>query len=145
MLFATLVLVAVNGEHDGLQQCVDLGHGHQAAEMGDMARLGLEQEQQVAVLLRLLVVGKEALLQLGSVVKMACDLVLLHAQLARVRRTHAVHSYLFQRHAILNEQCYPRVEVAHVFFENKVLLRLRRDPALEFAQYLLGCRLLACA
>jgi hypothetical protein len=36
-------------------------------------------------------------------------------------------AYLFQRHAVLNEQRYSGVEVAHVFLKYEVLLRLRRD------------------
>lgn len=49
MLLAALVLVAVKREHDRLQQDVDLGHRDQAAERRDVPRLGLEQEEEVAV------------------------------------------------------------------------------------------------
>ena len=33
-------------------------------------------------------------------------------------------AYLFQCHAVLNKQCYPGVEVADIFLEYEVLLRL---------------------
>jgi hypothetical protein len=52
-------------------------------------------------------------------------------------------TYFFQRHAVLNEQGYPRVKIPHVLFEDEVLLRLRRDLGLEFAEDLLGCAQLA--
>jgi hypothetical protein len=41
VLFTTLVLVSVNGEHDGLEEGVDLGHGNQTAQVGDVTRFGL--------------------------------------------------------------------------------------------------------
>ena len=46
-----------------------------------MPRLGLEQEEEISVFLRLVVVREEALLQLGGFVEVACDLVLLCARL----------------------------------------------------------------
>jgi hypothetical protein len=80
VLFTAFVLVSVDGEHDGLQQRINLGHGNQTTEVGNMPRLGLQQEQQVAVLLRLVVVGENAFLHLGGIFKMACDFVLLEYQ-----------------------------------------------------------------
>ena len=35
-------------------------------------------------------------------------------------------AYLFQRHAVLNKQRYPRVEVSYVLLQHEVLLRLTR-------------------
>jgi hypothetical protein len=67
MFFATLILVSVDGEHDRLQERVDLGHGNKSAEMGDMTRLRLEQEEQVAIFLRLIVVWEYSFLHLGSI------------------------------------------------------------------------------
>ena len=58
VLFSTIVLISVDGEHDRLQELIDFGHGDEAAEMRNMPGLGLEQKQKVAVLLRPLVVGK---------------------------------------------------------------------------------------
>jgi hypothetical protein len=75
---------------------------------------------------------------------MARDFVLLQQSVA-AGQLGAMQTYLFQRHAVLDQQRYPRVEIAHVFFEDEVLLRLRRDLGLEFAQYLLGCLQLAAA
>lgn len=51
------------------------------------------------------------------------------------------NAYLFQSHAVLDKQCYPRVEVADVFLEYEVLLRLGRDFGFQLSQYLLGCQL----
>lgn len=77
MFFAAFVLVPVDGKHDGLQQCIDLGHGNKTTQMRNVSRLRLEEEKQVAVLLRLVVVGEEALLQFGGLFEVACDFVLL--------------------------------------------------------------------
>lgn len=107
MLFAAFVLVAVDGEHDRLQQSIDLGHGNQPTEMCNVPGLRLEQEQQVSVFLRLLIVGKEALLQLGSFVEVTCDFVLLGTVSPGVVSQMLYHTYLLQRHAVLNQQCYP--------------------------------------
>lgn len=52
--------------------------------------------------------------------------------------------YLFQRHTVLDEQCYPRVKIADVLLEHEVFLRLRGDFRLELSQDLLGCGLLDC-
>jgi len=48
--------------------------------------------------------------------------------LRRKMRTH-----LFQCHAVLDKQRYPRVQIAHILLEDKVLLGLRRDLGLELA------------
>lgn len=142
MLFTALVLVAVDCEHDRLQKSIDFGHGDEATEVGDVPRLRLEQEEQVSILLCLLVVGEEAFLQFGGIVEVVGDFVLLgkwvRPGLSRwFRRSRA---YLFQGHAVLDKQCYPRVEVTDVLFEDEVLLGLRGDLGFEFAQYFLGWR-----
>lgn len=79
MLFAAFVLIAVDGEHDGLQKRVDFSHGDKSAEMGNVPRLRLEQEQKIAVFLCLFIVGEEAFLQFGSLVEMTGNFVLLFA------------------------------------------------------------------
>ena len=79
MLFSTFILIPVDGEHDGLQQRVDFGHGNKAAEMRNVPRLRLEEKEQVSVFLRLLVIGKEALLKLSGFIEVACNLILLRA------------------------------------------------------------------
>jgi hypothetical protein len=38
VLLTALVLVSVDGKHDGLEQRIDFGHGNQAAEMGNVSR-----------------------------------------------------------------------------------------------------------
>jgi hypothetical protein len=48
--------------------------------MRNVPWLGLEEEEKIAVLLRLIVVGKEALLELGGFIEVACDLVLLNSR-----------------------------------------------------------------
>ena len=106
-----------------------------------MARFGLEEEEQVAVFLRLFVVGEEAFLEFEAVCKVVGDFVLLDMSVVITQTRRRAH--LFQCHAVLDEQGYARVEIAHILFEDKVLLGLRRDLGLEFAEYLLSCRQLA--
>lgn len=77
MLFTTLILVSVDGEHDGLKEGVDLGHGNEPGEVRDVPRFRLQQEQEVAISLRLLVVRKDAFLYICGVFQVACNLVLL--------------------------------------------------------------------
>lgn len=80
MLFATLVLIAVDGEHDRLQQRIDFGHADEPAEMCDVSRLGLEEEKQIAVLLHFLVVWEEAFLNFGRVFEMTSHLIALYSR-----------------------------------------------------------------
>lgn len=104
MLFTALVLVPVDGEHDSLQERVDLGHGHQPRQVRNVSRLGLQQEQQVSISLRLLVVWKDTFLYIGRVFQVACDLVLLQSVsglLVVVQRQRCL-SHLLKRHAVLN-------------------------------------------
>jgi hypothetical protein len=82
VLLAALVLVSVDGEHDGLQQRVNLGHGDEPAEMRNVARLRLQQKQQIAVLLCLVVVGEETFLQFHALFEVARDFVLLRRSVA---------------------------------------------------------------
>lgn len=77
MLFATLVLVSVNGEHDGLEEGIDLGHGDQTAQVGNVTRFGLQEEQKVAVFLGSFIIREESLLWIGGVIEVARDFVLL--------------------------------------------------------------------
>lgn len=77
MLLTTLVLVTIDGEHDCLQQRINLGHRDQSAKVSDVSRLRLEQEQQIAVLLSLVIVGEEALLHIGRIFQVTGYFVLL--------------------------------------------------------------------
>jgi hypothetical protein len=138
MLLSALVLVSVNGKHDGLQERLDLGHGHEAAEVRNVSGLRLQEEQQVSVSLRLVVIGKGALLHLGGILEMACDFVLL--LLSEEQRRGSRKTYLLEGHAVLDQEGNSRVEIANVLFEDKVLFGLRRDLCFEFAQDLLGCK-----
>ena len=45
--------------------------------MRDIAWLRLKKKEQVAVLLRLLIVGKETFLKVRRILKVTCDLILL--------------------------------------------------------------------
>jgi hypothetical protein len=77
MLFSALILVPIDREHDGLEERVDLGHCDETAEVCNVARLGLEEEQQISVFLRLLIVGEEAFLDLCRLVHVARHLLAL--------------------------------------------------------------------
>jgi hypothetical protein len=81
MLFAAFVLISVDGKHDRLQQRVDLRHRDQPTQVGDVPGLGLQKKQEVAVFLRLVVVGKDTLLHLESILEMARDFILLQISL----------------------------------------------------------------
>jgi len=52
VLFSTFVLVTVEGEHDRLEEGVNFGQANETTERGDVARLGLEEEEEVGVLLK---------------------------------------------------------------------------------------------
>lgn len=80
MLFATLVLVSVDGEHDGLEEGINFGHGDQSAEVGDMAGFGLQEEEQIAVLLGSFVVWEEPFLRVCGVIEVAGDFILLRGE-----------------------------------------------------------------
>lgn len=58
MLFTTLVLVTVQREHDGLQQCVNLWKADKSAQRCNMSGLALEYEKEVAVQLHSTIIGK---------------------------------------------------------------------------------------
>lgn len=77
MLLSALILVSIDGEHNRLKQRIDLRHGNQSTEMRDVPRLGLQEEQKVAIFLGLIIVGEYALLQVGRVLEVAGDFVLL--------------------------------------------------------------------
>lgn len=77
VLFATLILIPVNREHDCLQQRIYLRHRDKATQMGDMPGLGLEQEKQVSVFLGFVVIGEDTLLHFGGVFEMTRNFILL--------------------------------------------------------------------
>ena len=62
MLFTTFILISVYREHNCLKQRINLGHCDKTAEMSNVSWFGLEEEEKIAVFLRLLVVWKETLL-----------------------------------------------------------------------------------
>lgn len=68
MLFATLVLVSVDGEHDGLQKGIDFGHRDKSAKVSNMTGFGLEKEEQVSIFLSLIIVRKETFLRIRGVI-----------------------------------------------------------------------------
>ena len=105
MLFTTLILISVDGEHNGLKKCIDFGHIHQATEMRNVPRLGLEQEEEVTIFLCLFIVREETLLDIGGLIQMVGHFVLLSA-VSQVPNVEVDQPYLLQCHAILNEQRY---------------------------------------
>ena len=52
MLFSRFVLVTVEGEHDGLEEGVDFAERDEATQGSNVPGLGLEQKEQVRVLLQ---------------------------------------------------------------------------------------------
>lgn len=113
--------------------------------MCNMSRLGLKEEEQVAVSLRPLVVGKQPQLYI-VVVQMCRDLVLLDDKSVK-RSSLCMHhkADLFQTQSVLNQQGYPSVQISYVLFQDEVPLRLRRDLRLEIAQRFLGYYLVSPA
>lgn len=95
--------------------------------MGNVSRFRLQQEKEVAVFLRFFVIGEEALLQVGCIFEVAGDLVLLSRKttvsLAKLGPVHG-KTYLLKCHTVLDQQSDPRIQVAHVLFQYKVLLGL---------------------
>lgn len=134
MLFATLVLVSVNSEHDGLEEGIDLGHGDQAAQVGNVTRFGLQEEQKVAVFLGSFIIREESLLWVGGVIEVARDFVLLEENECvsknviepstswRRMVSPTGKAYLFQRHSVLNQQGDSRIQVSHILFQDEILL-----------------------
>lgn len=47
-------------------------------------------------------------------------------------------TYLISRHAVMNQQCNPRIQISDVPLQYKVLFTLGRDLALEIAKTFLG-------
>lgn len=109
--------------------------------MGNVSGLRLQQEHQIPVFLCLVVVRESPLLHLRGVFKVACDFVLLAGPLVLRQRDRGKRAatYLFEGHAVLDQERNARVEVANVLLENEVLLGLRRDLGLEVPQNLLSC------
>ena len=104
MLFAALVLVSIEGEHDCLEECVDLGQADETAEGGNVSRFGLEEEEEVGVLLELALVGE---VTFGGVhiFKMLFDFVLLKAKLASLNDISIQGSAHFvESHTVLDKQ-----------------------------------------
>lgn len=137
MLLSALILIAVDGKHDGLEEGVNFGHGDQSAEMGDVSGFRLQQEQQVAVFLRLFIVGERTLLHIGRVIEMVLDFLTLKGvvTVSSGRRERGCGegwwwlllcecAYLFKCHAILDEQGDAGVEVSHILFQDEILLGL---------------------
>lgn len=77
VLLTTLVLISVDCEHDGLEKRVDLGHGHESTQVRDMPRLRLQEEHEVAISLRLVVIGEDTFLNVCRVFEVASYFILL--------------------------------------------------------------------
>lgn len=77
MFLATLVLVSIDSEHDGLEQGIDFRHRHKSTQVRNVAGFRLEKEEKVSIFLCFVIVGKEAFLGVDSVVQAVCNFVLL--------------------------------------------------------------------
>ena len=76
VLLARLVLITKEGEHDRLQQRVDLGHGHLPRQARHNGGVRLQQEEQVAVREAAALFGDAAALEISVIVQMARKLLL---------------------------------------------------------------------
>ena len=103
-----------------------------------MSRLRLEEKEQIAVLLRFLVVREETFLQICGIFEVICDLILLIVILVKSQIVRTFSTYFFQCHAILNQKCYSRIKISDILFEYEVLFRLTRDFGFVVALDLLG-------
>ena len=140
MFLATFVLVSVDGEHDGLQEGIDFGHGDEATEMSDVTGFGLEEEEQVAIFLGFVVVGEETLLGVCRVVQMTGDFILLYhlMSISLYICCKSQGAYLFQRHAVLDQKSYPRIQITDIFFEDEILFGLGGDFCFQIAKITLS-------
>jgi hypothetical protein len=82
--------------------------------MCDVSRFGLKEEKEIAVLLSFVVVGEETFLNVTSIFKMTSNFILL-SKVSMVLLKWAVMLYLFQCHAILDQQSYSRVQITNIF------------------------------
>ena len=90
--------------------------------MRDVSGFRLQEEQEVSVSLRFIVIGKGSLLQFGRIFEMARDFVLLGRLSTCDALEMSLKTYLFQSHAILDQQSNARVQIPDIFLENKVFL-----------------------
>ncbi|GAM20683.1 hypothetical protein SAMD00019534_038580 [Acytostelium subglobosum LB1] len=104
MLLILLVLVTVQREHDGLKQIVDLAHLDQLGQRCDVARVVLQQMEQLTIVLTLRLV-------------LDLDCPVLHLE-DIARRLHD----LVQGDTVLDEQRNLLVQVPNVSLQCKVLL-----------------------
>ena len=82
----------------------------------------MEQEEQVAVALCPLVVGEVAFLDICRIFHVTRHLFSLFKRLEPNAETRSSAAYLFQSHAVLDEQGYSRIEVSHILLQDEVLL-----------------------
>ena len=102
-----------------------------------MPGLGLQEEEQVRILLELPVVWVMAF---GCVhfLEMFLHLVLLGDCEGGLYSKDGM-THLIESHAVLNKQANPRIKETDVAFEDKVAFGLGRDARLQFSQSLLRC------
>ena len=81
VFLTTLVLVSIDGKHDCLEKRVDLSHRDKSAQVGNVSRLRLEEEQEVSVFLSPVIIRKHAFLEVGSILEVARNFVLLVSQM----------------------------------------------------------------
>lgn len=127
MLFSTFVLVSVEGEHDRLEEGVNFGQADETTERSDVARLGLEEEEEVGVLLKFALIGEMTFCRIHLLeVLLNFTLLLMGKMHNKYRPTRDTEKdrYFVESHAILNEESYPLIKVTDVTLQDKVLLGL---------------------
>jgi hypothetical protein len=140
MLFPTLILVPVQCEHDRLQQSIDFRKRDEPTECGNVSRLRLQQEEEVAILLC------PPIDSVSSSVDATSDCCAPRRRVSRLalrsesQSVCSVLTHLIQRHAIRDEQRDSAIEITHIPLQHEVLLRLCRDSPFQLPQSLLGCK-----
>ena len=79
-----------------------------------MSRFGLKEEKQISILLGFVVVREEAFLDVTRILKMTSNFILL-PRVSLLLSMWVLMLYLFQCHAILDQQGYSRVQIPHIF------------------------------
>jgi hypothetical protein len=113
--------------------------------MGDMPGLGLQEEEEVSIFLRFLVVGEKPFLEVGGIFEVIRHFVLLPRALTQLSRlAGGTTSHLFQRHPVLDQQRNPRIQIPHIFLQHEILFRLARNLGFVIALNVLGYAVVSC-
>lgn len=94
MFFSAFILVSVDGEHHRLEKGVDFRHGHKTTQVGNMPGFGLKEEEEVSIFLGSFIVREEPLLEIGSILEMTCNFVLLGRPISNSQSCISSRTYL---------------------------------------------------